>query len=91
MHVKAETVLALLTPRLPSVAGQHVVDLSGDDWTVSSAALNRTVPGHLPSQVHLDLFKAGVIDDPYHGLNDFNLRWIADANWTYTSKPIKGL
>ncbi|KAH1395714.1 hypothetical protein KXW65_009110 [Aspergillus fumigatus] len=62
MHVKAETVLALLTPAPPSVVGQHVVDLSGDGWTLSSTALNRTVPGHLPSQVHLDLFEAGVID-----------------------------
>lgn len=61
MHVKGETVLALLTAGLPSVAGQHVVDLSGDGWTLSSTALNRTVPGHLPSQVHLDLFEAGVI------------------------------
>jgi beta-mannosidase len=61
MHVKSETVLALLTAGIPSVAGQHVVDLSGDGWTLSSTVLNRTVPGHLPSQVHLDLFAAGVI------------------------------
>lgn len=27
----------------------------------------------------------------YYGLNDFNLRWIANNNWTYTSKPIEGL
>lgn len=27
----------------------------------------------------------------YNGLNDFHLRWIADANWTYTSDPIEGL
>jgi beta-mannosidase len=61
MHVKAETVLSFLTPALPSVVGQHVVDLSGHGWTLSSTALNGTVPGHLPSQVHLDLFEAGVI------------------------------
>jgi beta-mannosidase len=27
--------------------------------------------------------RAKVIGDPYHGLNDFDLRWIAWANWTY--------
>ncbi|TQV91793.1 beta-mannosidase precursor [Cordyceps javanica] len=30
-------------------------------------------------------------DDPYHGLNDLNLRWISAQNWTYTSNPISGL
>lgn len=27
----------------------------------------------------------------YYGLNDFELRWIGDSNWTYTSGPIEGL
>lgn len=27
----------------------------------------------------------------YYGLNDFNLRWIPENNWTYTSKPLQGL
>lgn len=31
------------------------------------------------------MFKANVIGDPYYGLNDFNLRWIAWANWTYST------
>ncbi|KAL3246816.1 hypothetical protein ABHI18_012615, partial [Aspergillus niger] len=82
---------ALLAPTLPVALGQYIRDLSSEKWTLSSRALNRTVPAQFPSQVHLDLLRAGVIDDPYHGLNDFNLRWIAAANWTYTSQPIKGL
>jgi beta-mannosidase len=31
------------------------------------------------------LFEAKVIGDPYYGLNDFNLRWVALANWTYST------
>nr|Q9UUZ3.1 RecName: Full=Beta-mannosidase A; AltName: Full=Mannanase A; Short=Mannase A; Flags: Precursor [Aspergillus niger]CAB63902.1 beta-mannosidase [Aspergillus niger] len=81
---------ALLAPTLPVALGQHIRDLSSEKWTLSSRALNRTVPAQFPSQVHLDLLRAGVIGE-YHGLNDFNLRWIAAANWTYTSQPIKGL
>ncbi|KAL2861702.1 glycoside hydrolase superfamily [Aspergillus pseudodeflectus] len=72
-------------------SGQYILDLSGDQWTVSSPAINSTVPASLPSQVHLDLHRAGLIDEPYHGLNDLNLRWIAETNWTYTSDPIPGL
>jgi beta-mannosidase len=41
-------------------------------------------------KAHLDLYAAGVIPDPYFGLNDFNLRWVAKSNWTYSS-TIHGL
>ncbi|KAL1998178.1 hypothetical protein VTN02DRAFT_6714 [Thermoascus thermophilus] len=86
-----ETVLFLSAALPLAVRAQHVIDLSGDGWTVSNPELGISVPGKLPSQAHLDLFAAGVIDDPYHGLNDFNLRWVAETNWTYTSDPIQGL
>jgi beta-mannosidase len=49
---------------LPQLAvTQHVIDLSGDGWTVRNAQGNITVPGHLPSQVHLDLYAAKVIGE----------------------------
>ncbi|KAF4306315.1 Glycoside hydrolase family 2 immunoglobulin-like beta-sandwich [Botryosphaeria dothidea] len=79
--------LAALAP----VAAQRVVDLSGPGWTLSNPSLNVSVPAKLPSQAHLDLFDAQVIGDPYFGLNDFNLRWVAWANWTYTSAPLTSL
>lgn len=74
-----------------AASAQNVISLSGNDWTVSNPALNISVPGSLPSQAHLDLYANQVIGDPYYGLNDFNLRWVAWANWTYTSAPIAGL
>jgi beta-mannosidase len=79
----------------------RVYNLSEIAWTVGNDALNISVPGSLPShvwlspfrvctllttQVHLDLFNAQVIGDPYFGLNDFNLRWIALSNWTYSAE-----
>ncbi|EMC95043.1 glycoside hydrolase family 2 protein [Baudoinia panamericana UAMH 10762] len=76
---------------LPFIPERNVVSLVGDGWTVSNNALNVSVPASLPSQVHLDLFANQVIGDPYYGLNDFNLRWVAWSNWTYTSLPIAGL
>lgn len=72
------------------VVSQKVIDLSGNDWTLESLPLNINVPGSVPSQAHLDLYAAQVIGDPYYGLNDFNLRWIANSNWTY-SALISGL
>ncbi|KAL4896133.1 beta-mannosidase A [Aspergillus ambiguus] len=91
MRVPAQATMAVLAPGASSsFQGPQIHDLSQQMWTLSSPALNTTIPGHLPSQVHLDLLHAGIIG-VYHGLNDFNLRWIADANWTYTSDPITGL
>ncbi|THC97484.1 hypothetical protein EYZ11_003018 [Aspergillus tanneri] len=83
--------IALLASIVPAALAQNVRDLSREKWTLSSPVLEHTVPGNLPSHVHLDLLKAGEIDDPYYGLNDFDLRWIANANWTYTSESIQGL
>jgi beta-mannosidase len=31
------------------------------------------------------LYDEGVIGDPYYGLNDFNLRWVNQQNWTYSA------
>jgi len=39
----------------------------------------------VPSQNFIDLYNAGVIDDPLYGLNDFNYRWISSEDWIYTS------
>ncbi|KAL1853338.1 hypothetical protein Plec18167_005572 [Paecilomyces lecythidis] len=92
MYLGIQAVLLLAAAGLSSlVSAQNVVDLSGDGWTVSNKELAISVPGKLPSHVQLDLYAAGVTGDPYHGLNDFNLRWVAARNWTYTSDPIKGL
>jgi beta-mannosidase len=62
---------------------QKVIDLSTKQWTLSSPVYNISVPGRVPSQVHLDLFREGVIPDPYVGLGDFELRWVTYTNWTY--------
>ncbi|TKA32880.1 hypothetical protein B0A50_01106 [Salinomyces thailandicus] len=82
---------AMLAAALSTTSAQEVISLVGSGWTLSNPDLNISVPAHLPSQAHLDLYANHVIGDPYYGLNDFNLRWVAWSNWTYTSAPISGL
>lgn len=65
---------------IPPAYSQKIISLVGNDWTVSNPELNVSVPAHLPSQAHLDLYANQVIGDPYYGLNDFNLRWVAWSN-----------
>ncbi|KAL5429282.1 hypothetical protein PMIN06_012743 [Paraphaeosphaeria minitans] len=84
------TQAVLAAASMVSVAvGQQVLNLSTIDWTLTSPNFSYiSVPGMVPSQVHLDLREAQVIGDPLYALNEFNLRWIAYSNWTYTSAPL---
>lgn len=63
MHFWNHLILAVLPSILPTTLGQNVLDLSGDGWTVSSKALNVSVPGRVPSQAHLDLLAANFIGE----------------------------
>ncbi|KUI54617.1 Beta-mannosidase A [Cytospora mali] len=75
----------------PTVLGRsNTIDLSTQKWILSNTPYNISVPGKIPSHVHLDLQAAQVIGDPYYGLNDFNLRWVAWADWNYTT-TVSGL
>ncbi|KAI6083436.1 glycoside hydrolase family 2 protein [Hypoxylon rubiginosum] len=80
--------LAALAASTAGAAG--IIDLSDATWTLTGNNSDISIPGKVPSQVHLDLLASQVIDDPYYGLNDFDQRWVALANWTYTA-PISGL
>jgi len=37
----------------------------------------------VPGDVHSSLFKLGVIDDPYFGMNNEKIKWISDYEWWY--------
>lgn len=85
LHKMHSTLLAILS-LVPSIIASNVLDLSNQTWTLQSQPYNISVAGRVPSHVHLDLFDSQVIGDPYYGLNDFDLRWVAWADWNYTSK-----
>lgn len=78
---------AALLGNVASLSGDAtILDLSTIPWVLSSPQYpNISVPGSVPSHAHLDLFREGVIPDPYFGLNEFELRWVTYANWTYTA------
>jgi hypothetical protein len=81
------TVAAAISP----VCCGTILNLSEASWTLSNPSRNISVPASFPSHAHLDLFAAKIITDPYYGLNDFDLRWVAWSNWTYTSDALSGL
>ena len=67
---------------------------SGDGvgWSVSNAnsgsiAGVAALPAAVPGCVHTDLLAGGAIGEPNFGNNSLAQRWVASANFTYTTKP----
>ncbi len=58
-----------------------MIDLSGS-WTLRDGTGEISVPMRVPGDVHTALQEAGVIPDPYHGRNEYAVRWVADRDWT---------
>ncbi|GAA1685220.1 glycoside hydrolase family 2 protein [Nonomuraea maheshkhaliensis] len=44
---------------------------------------NEAVPARVPGCVHADLLAAGLIPDPYEGLNELEVAWVGRADWRY--------
>jgi len=40
-------------------------------------------PAQVPGCVHLDLFRNGLIPDPFWGANERHLQWIEERDWIY--------
>jgi len=76
-------VVALTSQMATSAVSSHVIDLGTLEWALKNDTMNESIRGSVPSHIHLDLYREGVIGDPYFGLNDFDLRWVALTNWTY--------
>ncbi|EGO00434.1 glycoside hydrolase family 2 protein [Serpula lacrymans var. lacrymans S7.3] len=77
--------LAALVACLPVLALGQVFDLSDLQWTLKNQNGSIVVPGAVPSQAHLDLYRAGIINNPLLGINEYTERWIVNDNWTYTA------
>ncbi len=76
----------------------HTIDLNGD-WNLhwfdqlrggaidrlllDQPDLSRALPARVPGSVHLDLIRAGLIDDPVEGLNVYKARWVEETIWHY--------
>lgn len=61
-----------------------------EGWTLRAAGgpapaeiADVVVPAQVPGCVHVDLLAAGLIPDPYQGVNEALLAWIGLVDWTY--------
>lgn len=61
-------------------SGWTVRNLSGD---VPSHIAGVVIPAHVPGNVHTDLLDAGLINDPYIGMEESELTWLHRTSWAY--------
>ena len=46
----------------------------------------RKLSARVPGCVHLDLMRAGKIPDPYVGMNEKDVAWVAECDWSYVTR-----
>ena len=59
-----------------------MLDLADGGWTLSDETGTYSVPFHLPGDGITALERAGIIDDPYRGRNEYATRWVSERDWT---------
>ncbi len=52
-------------------------------WEVRQGRGYNWYPASVPGTVHTDLMAAGIIDDPFMGLNERGVQWVDKEDWRY--------
>jgi beta-mannosidase len=60
----------------------HTQFLNGE-WRLRKSTEDKYFPARVPGCVHVDLMDAGVIPDPFEGVNEQKVAWVAETDWTY--------
>nr|WP_321452544.1 glycoside hydrolase family 2 protein [uncultured Carboxylicivirga sp.] len=56
------------------------------NWTFRQADKEEWHPATVPGNVHIDLEKAGIIDNPFYGTNEDSVQWIEHKDWVYSGE-----
>ena len=56
----------------------------GGAWLATSSNGSVVVPAVVPGQIHLDLYRAGVIGDPYATNESSHTAWVREDSWAFT-------
>ncbi|GJM63474.1 beta-mannosidase [Persicobacter diffluens] len=57
-----------------------------EGWQLRELGKEAKYPAIVPSEVHWDLMKAGVIPDPFLGSNEDAVQWVSEKDWVYTNE-----
>ncbi|KAG8713456.1 hypothetical protein FRC08_013238 [Ceratobasidium sp. 394] len=72
-------------PAIPNVLDelvQHMPLLLNQDIKDTKSTWRKAVSS--PSEIHVELLKAGLIPDPYRGFEEHKVQWVSKKEWLYT-------
>lgn len=61
---------------------KNILSLNGS-WQLTELDNGREIEARVPGEVHTALYNAGIIADPYFGMNAVDLQWIEEKKWSY--------
>ena len=84
MQLKQRLLIAagLMVSLVPAQAFVQVRTLH-NEWKVRNASSEIWHEAQVPGNLHIDLMRAHVIDDPFYRLNERSVQWIDKENWMY--------
>ncbi len=53
-------------------------------WTLLQSGQDKKMDAIVPGNIHLDLMKAGVIEDPFVADNEYRVAWVHETDWVYS-------
>ena len=63
----------------------ETVEIS-ENWTFKNNIDSLWLEASVPGDVHMDLLKNGLIEDPFYRLNEHDLQWIDKTDWEYKTE-----
>ena len=63
----------------------ETVEIS-ENWTFKNNVDSFWLEASVPGDVHMDLLKNGLIEDPFYRLNEHDLQWIDKTDWEYKTE-----
>ena len=63
----------------------ETVEIS-ENWTFKNNVDSLWLQAFVPGDVHMDLLKNGLIQDPFYRLNEHELQWIDKTDWEYKTE-----
>lgn len=66
-----------------SLRAQDMLDLNNLNWKGNLISGSMPFNCKVPFNVHTDLWRQQLINDPYIGSNEQQLQWISDSTWEY--------
>ncbi|KAI5850735.1 beta-mannosidase [Tricharina praecox] len=78
-------------PPRSRISAKQRIEIKSGSWTdvplaADSTDTTKLSPVPIPTNIHLDLQRAGIIPDPHSGTNERDVQWVHDCTWEFETE-----